>query len=818
MSENKIVRKEAVNIEKEEKWLLLEIQFLNYFKEDVQEILALQEKVSALKQLAESGKASEIQKKLSTLMALIEKDEDKFKRFRRVLNRGERRRVRYENRVLGNLAEISSSLDQPKKKELEGLVEQIHVYSARVLTELSWQVGKITVLTSKKVPDISLIKQHLNVTIEASTALVALMQRLESLVQSVENKIHEKKLIQTIHPQVAGLTGYLREGVIKTAVIKSVVPLRYFLEKGLAKKIKKMINVISDKYVYNEPGKKFMKIIENYTPELSKVLSSNDIEQLKDINYEVPPEATLLFLPGFRKPILAYNIHLLPDFSSRGWVSHAIPGENLEKVSKNGILTAPLEMVFEKKQYFTEKDTDVPRRLTDGISFSFQEYEKYQAYQRNTKRTSIVGGMFLFPLKPLLQPGLIFDFAKTMDGYPEITLKDEAYLDNRADIISEILYSLNSYSEWINNYDDTNVFFNECKKNLDFLERMEKSLNGNEVMNFKLAGKEVFFAKDFRMLDMLKVHQLVSQSLGEEFIARLNRTHQTDRNGKEYNSLAEQYNSEEWKHQHEFFRSQAVLTGKGYFYERLSQIYLKKDYLQDLIKYIRENNFFQFSLLVVGPNVKIPPNEEAFIPPLARFGKEQAPTFFDGTIFQQGFDYFNYRALKFSSYFSSACLALTFMKEKHKLFSGRSSYSLQDYLDLMKKISPRETRKLFAHAQGELIIALKLIIEGVFRTRKTIPCIVETKKGVLLINPANKDEVSIRRLAKLGVPIFSQLGIRNDFDFIREEMDFIVRNIIQPIDLPGGESYYDQGGYFYQKEDKIIAHLRKSNRKMIISK
>ncbi len=798
-----LAEKEEKATHKEEDWLLREIKFLEDFRKDVEEIIKLKEEVILLQKSAG-------QKKVKVLNELIQKDSNLFRRFNRQLNRGERRRVRYEKRVLGNIALIEQKLDEPTRKELEELVKQIEVYSARILTELSWRVGKIAQITGQKQVEIKLVEQHLNATLEASKALVVLLERLEKLMLVLDKKVAEKKLIQPIYPKVAGLTGYLREGVIKTAAIKSIVPLRYFLEKGLAKK------ALNELGRYNKYGQQFHKIIADYTPELSKILTPYDIEQLKRIDYEVPAESTLLFLPEFRKPILAYNIHLLPDFSSRGWVSHAIPGENLEKVSKSGILTAPLEMVFEKKQYFTEKNTDLPKRLTDGISFSFQEYEKYQAYQRNTERTSTVGGMFLFSFKPILQPGLILDFAKTIDGYPEITLKDEAYLDNRADIIAMILGALHSYSEWVKVYDDTSIFFNECKKNLDFLERMEKALNGNEVMNFKLGGKEVFFAKEFRMLDMLKVHRLVSQSLGEEFIAKMNQAHQKDRKGKEYITLAERYNSEEWKHHNDFFKSQALFTGKGYFYERLSKVYLKKDYLQEMIQYIRENNFLQFSLLVVGPKVRISPNDEAFIPPLARFGKEQAPTFFDGTIFQQGFDYFNYRSLTYSSYFSSACLTLTFMKGKHKLFSSRSSYSLQDYLDLMMKISSRETRKLFTHAQGELIIALKLIIKRVFRTQETIPCIVETKKGVLLVNPANKDEVTIRRLAKLGVPIFSQLGIRNEFGFIKEEIDFIVRNIIKPIDLSGGESYYNQGSYFFLKNGRVYAHLRKSNKEQLI--
>ena len=44
MAVQKIVKKEEVNIEKEEKWLLREIRFLEHFKEDIQEIFELHDK------------------------------------------------------------------------------------------------------------------------------------------------------------------------------------------------------------------------------------------------------------------------------------------------------------------------------------------------------------------------------------------------------------------------------------------------------------------------------------------------------------------------------------------------------------------------------------------------------------------------------------------------------------------------------------------------------------------------------------------------------------------------------------------------------
>ncbi len=566
MAVEKKIRKEEVDVEKEERCLVREIQFLEHFREDIQEIFELQEKVSAFQKSAEEGKPKNIQKKLQVIQELIENDEHQFKKFRRVLSRGERRRVRYEKRVLGRIATIEEALDKPQKKELEALIEQVHVYSARVLTELSWQVGKIANLTQQKTPDISQIKKHLETTSEASKALVVLLERLDKFMKAIENKVGEKKIIQPILPQVAGLTGYFREGVIKTAMVKSVVPLRYFLEKGLARKIVKEKDWFSDKYKYNKPGQKFHGIIDNYSAELSKVLSQSDLQQLKNIDYKVPDGSTLLFLPEFVRPVLAYNIHSFPYFTSRGWVSHAIPGENLEKVGKNGLLTAPLEMVFEKKRYFTEKNSTLSKRLTDGISYSCKELRKKQAYMRNVskkEKKKPTGGMFFFSMKNVLADGLILDFANTIDGWPEIVLRDEAYLENRADLVAELLFPIGSaYPEWLDRYNDAKAFFKECNQNIKLIKEMEQSLNGEEVMRSKKVEKEVLFAKDFQFLDIVKCSEDAMKAMDEGFNERMRKAYEEDSEGSEYKSLYEEFNSKRKEIESEHFKGQALFRGE----------------------------------------------------------------------------------------------------------------------------------------------------------------------------------------------------------------------------------------------------------------
>lgn len=819
MAAEKVIKKEERDVETEEKWLLREIQFLEDFKEDVQEIFELQGKVSAFQKSAAASQWRDMQKKLQALQELVEKEEHKFKKFRRVLSRGERRRIRYENRVLGRIATIEEALDQPQKKELETLIEQIHVYSARTLTELSWRVGKITELTSQKTPDIFLIKKHIDATIEASKALVVLLERLKKFLEAVENKVSEKKLIQQILPKIAGLTGYLREGAIKTAVVKSIVPLRYFLEKGLAKKIEKKRHwwVAGEYDIYNHYGQKFHELIDQYTPELSKVLSPGDLEQLKNIDYEVPRESTLLFLPGFERPVLAFNIRSFPYFTSRGWVSHAIPGENLEKIGKSGFLVAPLEMLLEKRKYLTAKNTAVSKRLTDGISFSFQEYKKYQAYLSNVVMGGShgpVGGMFFCSMKNVLADGLIFDFANTIDGWPEIVLRDEAYLENRAHLVAEMLFPIGkAYPEWLRRYDDARVFFSACKKNLGFLQQMEASLKLEEAMRVETVGKEILFAKEFSGLDMIEHAQRTSQSLGKEFVARMKQAYEEDKEGRTFRQLDEEHSQRRKEILDEHFQGQALFRGKGYFYERLSQVYLSKEILQDLIAFVMEDNFFQFSLLVGAHYVGITYGEQWLVPPLARFSRGEAPLFFNGTIFQQGLDYLNFPAVV-GNIFPGICLTLTLMKEKPNLFASKGTYSTKDYVNYIKKMSPREVRKIFAKAREELIKAMDIIIKRVFRTK--VPCVIDVRKGVFLVNKANRDEETIRRIAQHGATVFSEFSTDVNRGFLNEEIGFFVKKMLQPIDLPAGNSYAVEQAYFYLKSGKLIAHLRRSNREAVV--
>ncbi len=205
--------------------------------------------------------------------------------------------------------------------------------------------------------------------------------------------------------------------------------------------------------------------------------------------------------------------------------------------------------------------------------------------------------------------------------------------------------------------------------------------------------------------------------------------------------------------------------------------------------------------------------EEWLVPPLARFARGEAPLFFNGTIFQQGLDYLNTPAMR-GNIFPGICLTLTLMKEKPNLFASKGTYSAKDYIEVMKKMSPREVRKIFVKARAELIKAMEIIIQRVFRTH--VPCVIDVRKGILLVNKANQNEETIRRLVGYGAPVFAEFSFDVNGSFFREEIEFFVKNVLQPMDLPAGVKYANEQSYFYLKGDQLVAHLRRSNRDVVV--
>lgn len=353
-----------------------------------------------------------------------------------------------------------------------------------------------------------------------------------------------------------------------------------------------------------------------------------------------------------------------------------------------------------------------------------------------------------------------------MDGYPEIVLRDEAYSQNRASaIIAAIQIPLQEQiPNWLDVYSDIKLFFEESKKNINFLKQLvtEYSLEGSEVyLNVKPVSGSFYFEKTTNI------------------------------------------------------KKESFFNGKGHFYEMIYKTgyignnkvsLLNKNILQSMIECLGENNFFQFSLIAGG--IYRMANDDYLVPPLGRFARGQAPTFFDGTIFKfGGLDYFNlpeHGGIKLIGAF----LTLTLMKEKPNLMGWGKGWSIKDYIETMKKMSPRAIRGLFGQTQRELINALQLIVKRAFRTK--VPCVVDIRKGIFLVSERNEDKATIKRLANLGVTVFPHISV-NKIPF-----SFFMDKVLPLNNLPNAWELFEQNSYFYLKNGQMIVHERKSGKEFTI--
>lgn len=781
---DKTLKKEKDDTEKEERWLLQEIEFLDKFNRDISEILILQEKLSSFHESAEKEQTKKLQEKLEALKYLIYRDEDKFKRFRRILERGERRRIRYEKRVLGRIEVIERFLDTPNKKFLDNLVEQVHVYSARILTELSWRVGKISSLTSQKQPNINLIKKHLDTTIESSKALVLLLERLQGFIKSIESNVRKKELTKSILPDIYGLSGYLREGAIKTAVIKSIPDFQELLEKKVNESEYQKYGYFYSRKIKEE----LLSLIQQHQENLLHYLSPEDLRQLQEVGFEVPKNSVLLFLPDFPSPILVFNIKQIPHFQERGWVSHALTGENLERVSRDSFIRSPIEVVHKTKHFHSPKfwanvtsGQGRQRRLMDGISFSFQEYMKYQSYmygfshnlpdQFRKELKDKMGGLFIFSLGDILKPGLLLDFQATMDGYSEVCLRNESYYKENPLVVSKSLVSLRAVlPQLLGDFREKEKFFTEARKRIDLFEKILEFLRknpGNMLPRVEIGEDKIVVETIER-----------SEETKWEFKAKSRMT-------LPFDPLL----SEFWEDYRRYFNDRS---------------------LPKFIDILKDNGFLEFIL----PWWEFADNFSLL---LSTFAPGEAPRKLNGTILQVGNSYSSDENIdrNHEIYCTLVFAILTLIKKSPPTF--KSSWSTNDYLNYGKKLTPNQVKNLLKQTVKELSTALEKITG---RLRTKFPCIVLANSGLLLLPGSMRDKDTLQRLIWKKVPIFSQFPhgeSKIDGTYLGAPfMDFIFSAVVPINKLPLGERQL-RTGYIFLKDDKVTFHSRETGKEMRIN-
>jgi len=746
-------------LDREEKWLLRESKFLKEFVEDVEKLLQLQEKINAVNQAANRNQHANLNKKLGELREYLQKKEGGFKKLERIIGKGERRRVRYEKRVLGNLHQLENSLDQPTKKELNNLVEQIHIYSARSISEISLRAGKISKLIQEKTPSLEKIKKHLDVTLQASQALIVLLERLKSLIQKIEERLEYNELVHIQLPNLTGLNQFLRDGVIKTAAIKSIPAIRHILEKGMVH------HMFFNRTFMKKSQYRLKKLIEKHQQYLSKYLTKEEMEELASLDVIVPPDATLFFMSRTFNNVLGnfavlYNIKNAAMLQFNGWVVHSTQPQSLPKIAHYGYLNSPAELIRTVRNYSTTR----AGRVLDGISLVWQNMKEYGGYMVNSKKE--VGGKFVLPINEVLQEGLILDFGDTVDGRNEneVVLRDAIYESADSSVLYYFQKSFKTVKDLIEGYDKNLILFNLFKKNIKFFNEI------NSVI------------KDKYRYDQDKIRIYVEISLSNSYILRA-----VPRDDQPFTLSNENQD----------------LLDILYKFNFGTSVKLFEEY----IKAVDENNFYYFMFILSGFSYE--DVEKMVTPVLTTYNSRNFPQYLTNTIFYEtGYNFY------YDASHAYSIITLAYKKKNGPAHIGeeyRRKKSIE-YLHDLKKFPPKKILKTLKHTLATIAGTIQIIIPHLYVTKN--PCRAPIDRSIFLTH-YSLDQDIIKSLVKKNVIVIVFKRLEEDYMGKLEEL---VKKIFIFKDLGGSNprkfqlAGHDNRSYFSQKGGKIYLKERKTGK------
>jgi hypothetical protein len=594
---------------------------------------------------------------------------------------------------------------------------------------------------------------------------------------------------------------------IKTQRIKQIKPIKAFLEKGLTKRVKSfdffgsvfrgIIKEKDQEYRGNNFGEKYYDLISRiYNAQLREFLTIEEIDQLLHVDFIVPPNSTIIFIPGQPKPILGFNIKNCPPFTTPGWVTHFTTRKNLARIAKTGRIDAPLETIYSKKKFFSTKNF-VPKRLTDGISLTFENYKEYQSYMKDNKPkgqnyqkdNGKRGGMILLPMINALSANLVLDFDGTMDQWPEIVLRSPSYSEYNPQIVIDLLSVQKRIPIWLSMHKETKRFFKLFKKEIPFLSSLLNFASDSAFHSEKIDDEIYWFDRDAQIWNYEKLKESFSKS----------------NPNLSYHSISKMARIEHYK-------KIALFYGKGPIFERLKQIYLSKDVISKLIQFLKEDNYFLFSLLINYKELQISFTSSVFFPILATFARNNEPIDFKGTIFEWRGSYLRTDQL-FGKDFIGICIVLTLMKTK-KIPLSQDSISIQYYLDILNHMTPEELKRLMNEVIRQSRKTMEAIIQRKYRQNG--PCSIDLKKGVVLVNKAFEEDGTLQRITGLGITIFSEFFSDRSGNFIDSELDSFFRSVLQPKSLDLGKSLYKQRAFFFLRNGHMIAYSRNNRTEMRI--
>ncbi|MBT6762205.1 hypothetical protein HOA92_04145 [archaeon] len=738
---------------KEEKDLLFEVSLLSELIEETKHILKIETAIKDGSKALSEKDHKKIQEHASLVVKIFQDEKRNLNRISRV----ERRRVTDERKLFKEINKLSSHLDNSKKQKVRNISEQVRVHSATLIREFSRYTGELAKAIKEK--DTKKVGSLEGQAHAAAMGLLALLKEVKNVIKDHQTKVKQDTNFNSSHQLILGVEGYFRECAVKTAYIKSIPMFKYFLEKGRAEQFHKKAYFFDNHHClgYNFSWNTFtntkniasewIDMLKNNQDHLRKVLSEKDFDQLCNIYFKVPKGTILIFNSSSKFPALCMNPDKIPSFATPGFVSHYFPGGNTKKLFKDGVIASPLDTLIRKKKYFSDKQSsaDFSRRVTDGISFGYQEHQRSSAYIKDENRK--VGGLLLFPIMSTIDKGHMLDFAGTMDQFPELCLRDARHGSTEIiDIIKNLLWIRKNYLGWI-------AKFKPYKKAFEYAVSHHE-----ELMNI-FGTNEIKISTD-----------------------KADGIHFYD-NYKETNA---------------FYIGSDPFSKAIYLASKKNNLNIKQ-----LLKLAKEKNFFQFSLVINYTSDNITYFDNQLIPKRYR-GQAKLRQELEGTSFVKGLDMYYATNKPYRNYY----LILQHIHKNPLIWQGighrRSPIQPEGYLELCKKMNPKHVRDLFVEALSSIKKDLNVLLKRTTDPKNSVASI-NLSKGILLLNGGFTQTELFSIIQRKRIPTIAYLANDHNMHFTKKQLDEVTSKMLKVNMIAGiNQTAYSDQCYFTKHNGHLV--------------
>ncbi len=552
----------------------------------------------------------------------------------------------------------------------------------------------------------------------------------------------------------------------KTEFIKSFVFLKYQIERGFVEADLGNAGerVLRRRRVTERRKDTLIESIKSVEHELRRMLDGDEIEKLKMLDIPAPP-GSIIFLPPFlHVPIVGFNLDGVHElFQHPGWLFHATTDEGLRMVAGDGHLLSPVEQIFRKKNYLSEKFESTPvNRVSFGISFAFQDAKRYQEYiNRNEERTNELlgfGGFFIFPLGAVLRKGQTLWFGG-IDGYPEIDLIDNRHFKKIISNILELLvYLKQDFDTLLNNLSEAIAFRKQCVENIDVIRKLAEVERTGELIHCSMEGDLIYFFTESN--DVPVYDHVEKEELGIKLMERERGTEKTQKFMRNYNyhcrkeprggnciKLYEILSGYADRALIEVIQRHAICGGKGEFFETLRS--LKPHSFSPLLESIDNNDLFRFILIYnrfisdysqISPTFSVPP-------------KNYDP-YLRGTIFHNGIYFFVNLKQALENLHNSKESPRCGMFLMAQIGKRIKNINKPMILAEVRKLTFRKIKELIRETRRSAIESIGKLIPY---SRTEHPLEVDVRKGVLFLTKNwyhdKRNKGIFEQLINAGVPM-----------------------------------------------------------------